>query len=139
MDRDVQLLHACMQVLTDFMEQEAVNDPAWNCPDRDARGDKEQLRDVYRWWKEDPFAKGIYWFLGANPDDDFSLPRLRRAIKDAYKDTGLSAAWALHAISTRSRSRQAYFKALAKLRVAAIERQNQMLKTLIDCRKYLWT
>lgn len=52
-DKDHVLLHACFQLLTDFVEQEMQGKdyPDWNATEESRRARKE-IGDLYSWWQE---------------------------------------------------------------------------------------
>lgn len=49
-DRDEILLHACFQVLVDFMEQEKPERIIWNVDELQKNAWKE-IKSLYNWWK----------------------------------------------------------------------------------------
>jgi len=51
-DKDNVMLHACFQLLTDFVEQEIANDIAdWQHDDAHSNARKE-IDELYAWWKQ---------------------------------------------------------------------------------------
>jgi len=52
-DKDVILLHACFQLLTDFVEKEMLvqNYPDWNA-DEDIKNARKEIEELYNWWQE---------------------------------------------------------------------------------------
>jgi len=52
-DKDHVMLHACFQLLSDFVEKEMrVNDfPDWNANEA-AKKAKEEIEELYAWWQE---------------------------------------------------------------------------------------
>ncbi len=51
-DKDIVMLHACFQLLTDFVEKEDINDlqTNWNQDDLHKHVKKE-IDELYSWWK----------------------------------------------------------------------------------------
>ncbi len=91
-DKDCVMLHACFQLLTDFVEKEMLvnNYPDWNAYE-DTRQAKKEIEELYKWWQE-------------------------TGKKNSAKRTASFAED--HAI---------------------YEKENEMLKWLIDIRMHLWT
>jgi hypothetical protein len=50
-DKDYILLHACFQLLSDFVEQEMLknNFPDWNA-DENTRAARKEIETLYEWW-----------------------------------------------------------------------------------------
>lgn len=51
-DKDMVLLHACFQLLTDFIEKEKADELTdWTMDDKTARA-KLEIDELYTWWKD---------------------------------------------------------------------------------------
>jgi hypothetical protein len=51
-DKDQVMLHACFQLLTDFVEKENINDITdWEWHE-DHKTAKKEIDELYSWWKE---------------------------------------------------------------------------------------
>lgn len=147
-DCDEQLLHASMQILVNFVEKEKRGgyvDWDFDSQHRNAAAEMERL---YSWWKHDPFAQdaGIMpetekWI---NPYAHIScwLDSLYR--NNEYKpDLSwakdiVARCWESEPIDGHN-SKSCYYRCLAFIQDAAVNRQDKALKDLISIRSYLWT
>ena len=51
-DKDIVMLHACFELLTNFVEDELpLDDRDWE-HDEKARNARKEITDLYGWWKE---------------------------------------------------------------------------------------
>ena len=52
-DKDHVLLHACFQLLTDFVEKEMLANayPDWNY-DEEIKNARKEIEELYNWWQE---------------------------------------------------------------------------------------
>lgn len=159
-DCDEQLLHASMQILTNFMEKEMMQGQVdWDW-DENHRKASETIHQLYYWWKYDPFAQD-HWKM---PDSNMTevhkdpLGEIEDWI-DALYMTSLNpdenSAWAKKVIkklkknppkhlsygdgSEESHNEHVYYHCLNLIEQEAINRQNKALKDLISVRGYLWT
>lgn len=128
-DCDYQLLHACMQILCNFVEGEMDN------VDWDFSSDHSEVRDalmeVYRWWKNDPLAQNdslIYNYGNCLND-------LQSNILSEYNKRNVDPTWVLDAIKDSSD----YYKALYNIETALSAKRKEMLTKLINVREYMWT
>ncbi|MBI4670939.1 MAG: hypothetical protein HY741_04620 [Chloroflexi bacterium] len=128
-DRDEILLHACFQVLVDFVEQEKPDQILdWSHSDESRRVWKE-IMSLYRWWKEKRPAR-------TSPLDDKKLRH------PPFRFKKIPGADLSELVEPDRRKYAAYYRALKK--DAALEekwlREDQRnLQRLIEIRPHLWT
>lgn len=74
-DKDNILLHACFQLLTDFVEQEMLvyDFPDWN-EDEEMKEARKEIEDLYQWWQK---WKNKDWL---ETDDSVENENLKRLI-----------------------------------------------------------
>jgi len=51
-DKDLVMLHACFQLLTDFVEDEMKNDLTDWQAEENTQNIKSEISNLYNWWKE---------------------------------------------------------------------------------------
>lgn len=152
-DRDQQLLHACMQILVDFVETEKSQDIVdWEY-DEGHRGAQSKMNWLYNWWKLDPFAQDSW--LMPEKYDEFIDPyqQIRYWLETLYGvNINEMGDWALYVVKRHDLERpkdnldnpdfynkRLYYSCLTAIKTEAIKRQDEALKMLISIRGYLWT
>ncbi len=128
-DKDNVLLHAALQLLADFVEQDKpgkIVDWSFDEPHRHAW---KEIKSLYKWWKETRSAR-------CSPLDDKKLksPPLRFK-KIPGSDLG-------EIVEPDSNKYAAYYRALkedARLEQKWFEEDQRNLHRLIEVRPFLWT
>lgn len=154
-DRDHQLLHACMQIMMDFVEQEKRDDIVdWNW-DEDHRKAAATLERLYYWWKHDPFAQDAsimppYSDWLSDYDIEVAPFEVIENWLDRVYANSENAKWAkkivnevkkkkFDEIDENTKNRRRYYNCLLEIENEAVRRQDKALKDLINIRGYLWT
>lgn len=152
-DRDHQLLHACMQILVDFVEEEKSRDIVdWEY-DENHRNAQSKMNWLYNWWKLDPFAQDSW--LMPEKYDEFIDPyqQIRYWLEVLYGvNINEMGDWAFDIIkkcdlnkpkedldARHDYKKRLYYHCLNGIETEANNRQNEALKMLISIRSYLWT
>ena len=155
-DCDHQMLHACMQILVNFVENEKIGGIVdWEY-DEDHKRAAQVMDRLYYWWKYDPFAQDATimpvtndWLLQYDIEID-PFATIEDWIDDIYTSIPESK-WVKQVVekcrkmyqekneSYRDYNRRCYYMCLNYIEMAAIERQQQALKDLIEIRGYMWT
>lgn len=159
-DRDQQLLHACMQILIDFVDKEKSQDIVdWEWDENHSKASKTMHR-LYDWWKYDPFAQDHWKMPNCNMTEVHKDPlgKIEDWINVLYM-TSLNpdenSAWAKKVIkklkknppehlsygdgSEEQHNEHVYYHCLNLIEQEAVNRQDKALKDLISIRGYLWT
>lgn len=158
-DCDHQMLHACMQILVNFVENEKVDGIVdWEY-DEDIRHAGQTMNRLYDWWKHDPFAHdatimppGSDW-LYQYDIKNHPLEAIEDWIDEIYNRDSENMKWAKQIIRKfkvgfRKRNKDEhkedynehrYYMCLNYIELAATERQNNALKDLVSVRGYMWT
>ena len=156
-DRDQQLLHACMQILIDFVDKEKSQDIVdWEWDENHSKA-SETMHRLYDWWKFDPFARDAtvmppeYFHHIAH--ESGSLVAIGQWIEEIYCSDSENMKWAKkviakckknHLVKAQFISEQQYndhmyYHCLNLIEQEAVNRQNKALQDLISIRGYLWT
>jgi len=51
-DKDIVMLHACFQLLTDFIEKEVSKDAIDGEFDENVKNARKEMDELYKWWKQ---------------------------------------------------------------------------------------
>jgi len=51
-DKDIVMLHACFQLLTDFIEKEVSKDVIDGEYDENVKNARKEMDELYKWWKQ---------------------------------------------------------------------------------------
>ena len=156
-DCDQQLLHACMQILTNFVEKEKINGMVdWEWDENHLKASKTIDR-LYDWWKHDPFAQEATImpeeFYHRTALESGPLVAIGNWIEDIYYSDTENMKWAKKVIAKCKKNHlvkaqfiselqyndHMYYHCLNLIEQEAINRQNKALKDLISIRGYLWT
>lgn len=159
-DCDHQMLHACMQILVNFVENEKVDGIVdWEY-DEDIRHAGQTMNRLYDWWKHDPFAHDatimpadddwLYssrsypyaviedWIDGIYNGDLENMKWVKQVIKKFKKD--FRKFRKINEGETQEEyNERCYYMCLNYIENAAIKRQDKALKDLMSIRGYLWT
>ena len=111
-DKDTVLLHACFQILVDFIEKEKPGDWSHNVEHRKIW---KELQSLYTWWKEKrPSRRDIHW----------------EKYMEIFGDTG---------IKDRQNQLSTLLTKSAKLEAKWEAEDQKNLHRLIEARRFLWT
>jgi len=80
-DKDLVMLHACFQLLTDFVEQEKAKDIVDWTHNEETKSAGNEIDELYRWWKQRVLMEtddsiDPIWTEGVYENDNDMLTRL---------------------------------------------------------------
>lgn len=133
-DRNDLLLHACFQILVDFVEKESpFKFIDWNSDEAHINVAKE-IRSLYRWWvKLRPNRRDYYEELEEN-----EIPSLEEKLKPIYSDDGKVDSYWLVRLPEKYSKYDKISKKMSKLeRKWEAEDQKNLLR-LAAIRQFLW-
>jgi len=134
-DKDEIMLHACFQILVDFIEDECSPGVVNWAYDARHRKTKKELDFLYKWWKEirparfDPFL-----------DDDSLVRPTGKELLGPPNEKG-HRKW-MGGSAELKKKYPKYYKAMEqswKLEEKWIKEDQEMLHRLIDVRREMWT
>lgn len=144
-DADYVLLHASFQILDNFLREECSEDGVvdWEYT-ADHRNAMAEMRYLDRWWKTDPLAGNADFCWSPSGISTISGVMFIDAYVSEYVARGWTAedcSWIGETVDIQIAKTGEFnpYLALAYIEGAAMRRQNDYLKRLIDIRSYMWT